>query len=68
MVLITKLKPKLVMKTASCKYKINAGSDGNLMPFSLFELLFLKITIAKSNKMHKQKSYYAHITICAYHN
>ena len=38
-VLIAKLKTKTSQTTASCKYKMDTGSDSNLMPVSMFKLL-----------------------------
>ena len=46
---ITKLKTKSSQKVDKCGYKIYTGSDGSLMPISMYKRLFLHANINELN-------------------
>ena len=53
LVLATKLKKH--SEKPICKYKIDTGSDSNLMPLSIFRSLYLNTTITELNKCINKK-------------
>ena len=48
-VVFTKLEPSTSQNRTNIAYKIHPGSDGSLMPFTVFRMLFPQSTIAKLN-------------------
>ena len=49
-VILTKLKTKSSQRKDTCKYKIDTGSDGNLMPIRMYKMLFPHTNINELNK------------------
>ena len=49
-VIIAMLKTKQIKTPETCEYKIDAGSDGNLMPIRLYKMLFLHTNITELKK------------------
>ena len=60
--LFTKLKTKASQKTTILDYKINMGSDGNLIHINMLRTPFPKTPIAELNK------YIDKTSLCAYNN
>ena len=54
-VLITKLRTRTGQNAAKPDYKINTGSDGNLISINIFRMLFPRMPIAKLNKYTYKK-------------
>ena len=58
-IIFTKLESDTLSKRASITYKIDSGSDGNLMPFNRFKTVFHKSTltgIACHKRTHRNKN------------
>ena len=53
LVVIAKLKTKTIPKRAISKYKIDTGSDGELVLFGMIRLIYPKTTTAEQNEYIK---------------
>ena len=66
--IVTKLKTKSNQKTETCQYKIDTGSDGNLIPIRMYKVIFPCTNITKLSKYIDRKIVlHTYITICACH-
>ena len=54
-VIIVKLRTKSSQIKTTCKYTIDTGNDGNLMPTEIFKVLFSVTKIANLNKSTDKK-------------
>ena len=62
-VIAASLRTKNYQAKTTCKYKIDTGSDGNIMPIKMFKVLFLDTETANLNKSIDRK-----LILCAYNS
>ena len=53
---------------AELRYKIDTGSDRNLMPINMLKILFPRIPLAELNKCINENMNFIHAIIQAYNN
>ena len=66
-IIIAKLKTKTNQRTEVCEYRIDASSDGNLMPIRMLKVLYPNTKLIDLNKSVDKRVMFQNKIMHAYH-